>query len=170
MAYNFLSIILGNGKLSVASQDVGYLESGSTFTFGCDLKRYESAILGTPLELRGVIRVRRYAIFRAFFAEMNDDNLSMALGGHPVQSIGPVKRLNLGVDYTMDTPKIEFNYVHPNDNSKTIDIVLWDTAIIPVINMNFASGNTQKQAVEFHGIADYVAHPGNPFGCLDIQL
>jgi len=169
MAYDITKIVLGNGILKIDNTDVGLLKGGSKFAFGYDLKEIEGpGGLDCPiLELKGVIPIRHFAVFRANLEEVKAENASIVLGGMSIQTIGDVKRLNLGLMPTIDEVKVEFIHTNPH-TLKTITIVMWKAVCRGVFDPDF-SDDFSVLSPEFLGIADRDAHPTNPMGYVDFQ-
>ena len=161
-------LVLFNGNLKLANNNVGSLEKGSQFVFGYELKEIIApATSDNPiLELKGVIPIRHYALFRAQPQEMTAENFAVELGGLPVQTIGAEKRLNLGGSPpAFSGVKLEFTQYTPSPIDRTLTIVLWKVVprglVEPYFNDEFSNFDS-----EYRALPDRDAHPDNPFGYL----
>lgn len=168
MAINFNKVIIGNGVFKIDDRDVGILESGSQFIFGYDLLETESrAKSDNPiLELKKIVPIRHFALFRAIFQEIEGDNASDILNGHTIQVVGDKKRINLGIDHTFTPMKIEFTHTNSNTGA-TIYIVLWQCYCAGRYDLQFKDRDFSGVGVDFKAMPDRSSHSSNPFGYIE---
>ncbi len=163
---NWMQLVLGNGALKMSGNDMGILDKGSQFIFGYELKEIVARASTTDpiLELKGVIPVRHYALFRAKPQEITAENTALNLGGLPIQVIGTEKRLNLGAAApSFSGVKLEFSQYTPSPINKTIYICLWKVVPRGLIDPTFGDEFSSFDS-EYLALADRTAHPDNPFG------
>ena len=160
---DFTRVIIGTGALKIDNVSAGFLKGDVSFTFGVDTKIFES---GVPLREQGRIPIRQRAELSASMAEITAENASRLLGGMSLQTIGSVKRLNLGASSVLTPAKVEFTYTHPV-TAKTIVIVLWKAIAEGILDMKFQEEDFTLLNARFTAQDNSTAHPTNPLGYID---
>lgn len=98
MATGFNAVSMGNGELFFDGRNVGILKGDVTYSYEYDI---EDLYAGVPQKLKGRITRRVSASLKASTAELNMENVAMALGGLTISNVGGGTTAHVKKSYTV---------------------------------------------------------------------
>lgn len=82
---NFNEVALGLGTLSFNGVDVGYLKENVNYKYSYEIEKFKT---GVPRRLQGSVTKELVSELTAGVAQLNAENMAMALGGLTVTNVG----------------------------------------------------------------------------------